>query len=261
MMLSAFRRHRSPQPTADYAPPPGLNSVALTHVGRVRRVNEDRVLDCPERGLWAVADGMGGHSAGDVAATIVVRALAGLTSAAAPISADTIEAALQQANRAIGATDTGSGVSGSTIAGLHIDRDTFHVFWAGDSRVYRYRDGVLTQLSHDHSLVQELVDAQALPAESAASHPRANVITRALGVGPVVELECRTGTLQHGDRFLLCSDGLSGQLSDASMSDLLTSPIDEAARALVEAALAAGGHDNLSVVLVDYSGGNEPKAR
>ena len=257
MMFSAFRRTRTPAPTPDPIPCPGLRSVALTHVGRVRRVNEDRVLDCPDRGLWAVADGMGGHSAGDVAATIVVRALAALTSAADPITADLIEDALQQANRAIGSSDTGSGVSGSTVAGLHVNGDTFHVFWAGDSRVYRFRDGVLMQLSHDHSLVQELVDANALPAASAASHPRANVITRALGVGPLVELDRRSGALLPGDRFLLCSDGLSGLVCDDAIRQQLCAPIDEAARSLVDAALAAGGHDNLSVVLVDCPGGGD----
>lgn len=242
-LLSPFRKIDQESPAGRTA----IRSCARTHMGRVRAVNEDRLLDMPERGLWAVADGMGGHSAGDVAAALVVAELEGRMAA----SDGDVLAALDSANRRIRDRGGAGGmVSGSTVAALRIDGDRFSLFWAGDSRVYRFRDGALERLSHDHSLVQALVDAGTISAESARRHPQANVITRALGTAEHIEIETAAGRLMPGDVFLLCSDGLSGSIDDADIATQLALPIEIAADLLLSLALAAGGPDNISLVLV-----------
>ncbi|MBV9842513.1 MAG: serine/threonine-protein phosphatase [Sphingomonadaceae bacterium] len=228
---------------------PTIRSCARTHAGRVRAINEDRLLDRPERGLWAVADGMGGHSAGDVAASIVIRALADVAGGEQAISCDAVLDALRDANAAIHARSSDA-VSGSTVAALHIERSRFTLFWAGDSRVYRLGEHGLERLSRDHSVVQALVDSGAIAPEQARHHPQANVITRALGTGDAVDIEVAAGTVSPGDVFLLCSDGLSGFVPDDMIALHLTLPIEIAADALLSDALAAGGADNITLVLV-----------
>ncbi len=235
------------------APPaePGTHSVARTHVGRVRTVNEDRVFDCAPRGLWAVADGMGGHSAGDIAAQAIVDALRALADDPAAFDDDAIEARLLDAGRRIHAEAAGSTrVSGSTIVALHIDEREGTLFWAGDSRAYRVRDRRIEQLSRDHSLVQELVDSGALAAEQAGRHPQAHVITRALGAMPCVAVERRTIDVRPGDLYLLCSDGLTRGHADPALLDYLGEPLGTIADELLGDALTAGGADNISLVLV-----------
>lgn len=225
-----------------------LQSAARTHIGKVRTVNEDRILDCPDQRLWAVADGMGGHSRGDRAATGVVRALASLTTHA--ITSRAIGTALNAANDEILAHSLQGETCGSTVAGLHIDCGLCTLFWAGDSRIYRLRRGRLQLLSHDHSYVQQLTDAGLLSPDEARRHPQANVITRAVGISPHLEIDYAVCELLDDDKFLLCSDGLSSMIEDKRIGTLMQPDIRAAAEGLVNCALKAGGTDNISLVLV-----------
>ena len=233
------------------AAPAAVRSVARTHLGLVRSVNEDRLFDRPDRGLWAVADGMGGHEGGDIAATTAVRALERVANRPGRIAIDDVEQALDDANLHIFEDFGRKGSSGSTVAGLLIGDGKATVFWIGDSRVYRYRGDRLELLTHDHSLVQDLVDAKVLAPDQARGHPNAHIITRALGVGEAMRLEARSLPLAAGDRFLLCTDGLWGMVPDPAIAALIPGDEAEAAARLTSAALDAGGRDNLALILVD----------
>lgn len=231
-----------------------LRSAARTHIGHVRTVNEDRILDCPAHQLWAIADGMGGHSQGDRAATVVVRALACLADDAQPITSGSIGTALSSANKTI--WDLGNAQTcGSTIAGLHIAGTLCTIFWAGDSRIYRLRGGRLQRLTRDHSHVQQLTDAGLITAAQARNHPQANVITRAVGVSPVLEVDYEFSELIEDDMFLLCSDGLSSLVEDNLLEQLIEPDIAHASTRLLDQALRAGGTDNISLILVHSARG------
>jgi len=234
--------------------PPEHRSQSRSHVGRARKVNEDRVLDRPDRALWAVADGMGGHRGGDIAAEIAIAALRDLADDPAPITEAAIAAALRQANAAI--LERGAavgGVIGSTVVVLHIADSVAHLFWAGDSRAYRAEAGAWRQLTRDHSFVQELLDQGLISHGDAENHPRAHVITRALGVDAEVELECRSLPLLGNDVLLLCSDGLSRSLAAETPDDL--DRFDrQIADFLLDAALRNDGSDNISFVVVSATG-------
>ncbi|VVT24536.1 conserved hypothetical protein [Sphingomonas sp. EC-HK361] len=237
----------------DDAATPTLTSGALTHVGLVRQVNEDRLLDRPDRGLWAVADGMGGHGGGDLAAT---RAMEALQAAAdAPeITCASVRAAIDTANATIVAENARTGgQSGATIVALRIEGSSADILWAGDSRAYRIRAGRAEQISHDHSVVQDLVDAGLIAAEDAERHPRAHVVTRALGVGPAVDIAHRHVDVLPGDRFLLCSDGFSRSLPLADLAREVTRP-GQTGRELLRRAVERDGSDNVSLVLVTVGG-------
>lgn len=221
-----------------------VRSTHRTHVGRVRQVNEDRVLDRPDRRLWAVADGMGGHSAGDRAAAAAIDALDALPE---PITAPALLRALQAANRSI-AAEAERGGSGTTIVAAWAEAMRLRLFWAGDSRAYRVRDGRAVALTRDHSLVQELVDGGLLSEAEAERHPQANVVTRALGVAPDVAIETAECDLVAGDLILLCSDGLSRSLGPRDFAPGLDLGI-QADRLLMNA-LQRDGSDNASLVLV-----------
>lgn len=205
------------------------------------------MLDRPDRGLWAVADGMGGHSAGDVAAAITVEALEALANASAPITAASVQQALLDANARIMARRS-SGGSGTTIVALLAQNDEASLFWAGDSRAYLIRGGDLRRLTRDHSVVQEMVDAGLLSEGQAVNHPRANMITRALGIAPDPQIETAGLKLMPGDRVMLCSDGLYRSLR---AEDLLPDAmIDAIAHRLMLNSLQRDGSDNSSLVLV-----------
>ncbi|WP_068094591.1 PP2C family protein-serine/threonine phosphatase [Novosphingobium rosa] len=225
-------------------------SAARSHVGHVRKINEDRLLDCPERGLWAVADGMGGLHGGDVAAELVIGALRQLVRQPAPVTASMIAEALQQANAAIltRGRDTG-GMIGSTVVVLHIEADRATLFWAGDSRAYHCGAGAWTQLTRDHSVVQELLDAGLIDRDQARRHPKAHIVTRALGVAQALEIAQMTHTVAPGDRLLLCSDGLTRMLDTQDF----TSDVDigTAADTLLMQALHRDGSDNISLILIE----------
>jgi serine/threonine protein phosphatase PrpC len=228
----------------------GFRSISRSHVGRVRKVNEDRVLDRSDRALWAVADGMGGHRGGDIAAEIAIAALRGLADDPAPIDCAAIQRALERANGEILARGGGAGgVIGSTIVALHVDRGEAHIFWAGDSRAYEALGGGWRQITRDHSLVQELVDQGLIDSVQAGRHPQAHVITRALGVDAGVQIDSVSFAVRQGDILLLCSDGLSRSL-DPDMRGTTHAPGEQDADRILAEALERDGSDNISFVLV-----------
>jgi serine/threonine protein phosphatase PrpC len=232
-----------------------FDCVSRTHVGLKRKVNEDSILVRTERGLWAVADGMGGHEAGDVASTMVTDALRAL-----PIVYgldDTVEAAVDALRRVNGelirlarSEDDRSRTIGTTVVGLAIADGNFRCFWVGDSRAYRIRHGQIRRLSRDHSLVQDLVDAGMLNSADAEKHESANVITRAVGVSEELEVDSATGEAAPGDIFLLASDGITRVVEDSELlEELANGSLEAAADKLVELVLARGAPDNLSMVI------------
>ena len=238
-------------------PAPGAApvSAAATHQGKVRPDNEDAYLEAPEIGLWAVADGMGGLDAGEIASAKVIDALR--TVPAEPdLDARMAEVArrLDDAHGAVRAMmDTGTvGSLGSTVAVLLIAGDAYTCLWAGDSRIYRLRGGGLQRVSHDHSYVQELVDSGTISADLAPFHPMRSIVTRCLGATDAFEPERRGGQVAPGDRFLLCSDGLTEMLPDVDIVEILTGRnAADAVAALIDATLDRGAVDNVTAVVVD----------
>jgi serine/threonine protein phosphatase PrpC len=232
-----------------------IESASGTHVGGVRKHNEDACLDRPDLGLWVVADGMGGHQAGDVASRLIIDSLGTMATPTDAVSFITeVRTRLKDSNSRLLEEARSRGadaVVGSTVVALLAFGAFFACLWAGDSRLYRYRKGEFLQLSRDHSQVQEMVDAGMLTPEAAEHHPYANVITRAVGTAPELELDKLTDRLAPDDIYLLCSDGLSKMVSDDEIADILhRSPLMKAPQALIEAALARGGKDNVTVITV-----------
>lgn len=233
------------------APQWKITASARTHIGLVRAVNEDRILNRADCGLWAIADGMGGYSRGDVAADAVIHALAQLANAAGPVTADQLCTALREVNRLVHAFPLDStGHSGSTVAGLQISGQQAFFFWAGDSRIYRHRQGGLEAMTHDHRVVQEMIDAGVLDPRSARDHPHASVITRAVGAHPTLSLALLHDSVECGDTYLLCSDGLTDLVDDDRIGSILNLAPFDAADTLLNAALLAGGRDNVSMIVV-----------
>lgn len=229
-----------------------FRSAGLSHVGLVRSTNEDAWLARPDIGLWAVADGMGGHARGDVASATIVSALARL-----PAPADArghlhgVETALKAAHAELQRLAAGTcDICGSTVAVLLAFDRHFAVLWAGDSRVYRLRAGRLELLTRDHTLVQAMVDQGQLPPEAARLHPLRNRITRALGMPGPLELERCQGEIRPNDMFLLCTDGLTSHLDDEALAARLAAEGVQAGSILIQATLTAGAADNVTVVLV-----------
>lgn len=227
-------------------------SVARSHVGRVRAINEDRVFDCPDHGLWGVADGMGGHAGGDIAAQTIVTALRALVAGEGAPDAPALIGAIHAANAAIVARNGALGSdAGSTVVAAQIAPDaTATIAWVGDSRAYLVRGAAVRQLTHDHSFVQDLIDAGLLSVEAAVRHPRANVVTRALGVALALDVATVVVKLLPGDLLLLCSDGLSRSLHDGDL--LAAGSLDALADTLIANALARDGSDNTSLVAIRY---------
>jgi serine/threonine protein phosphatase PrpC len=233
-------------------------SAARTHVGTVRRRNEDAVLERVEIGLWAVADGAGGHQRGDYASSRIIAALRHVNPAlSGPSLVEEVKGSLAEVNhevRAKAATIGSNALIGSTVAVLLIWDEQSCCLWAGDSRLYRMRAGRLHQLSRDQSHVQDLVDRGEILPEAAAAHPMSNIVTNLIGAFDQLVLEERRDRLQPGDILLLCSDGLSSALRDAEMAHILTgSPLAAAADRLIEQALDQGARDNVSAVVVEYT--------
>jgi serine/threonine protein phosphatase PrpC len=230
---------------------------AATSVGRVRQVNEDSYLAVPP--LFVVADGMGGHGAGDLASRIAIEEM-NACAALRPLFAEAVLTTLEQANRHIIERDAANRM-GTTVTGLAAletaeGGDRLMVFNVGDSRVYRLSGNGLEQLTVDHSEVQELVLAGVITREQARTHPRRNVVTRALGSDTGLLPDHWLLPVIGGDRYLVCSDGLFGELPDEVILPLLCvgSP-QQAAEALVAAANDAGGRDNVTAVVVDIDSG------
>lgn len=224
-----------------------------TDVGKVREHNEDSLLQRPDAGLWAVADGMGGLERGEWASAEVVAALR-----AAPISGGFDEDArraadaIHAANRRIHAESEASGERmGSTVVALLVNGRRFAVLWAGDSRAYLLRNGQLHRLTRDHTQVQELVDGGLLSPDDAVNHPMSHVLTRATGVEPGLEIDAIADEAEVGDVFLLCSDGLHGVVSDAEIGLTLgMERLPAACDRLIQLVLSRGGPDNVTLVAV-----------
>jgi serine/threonine protein phosphatase PrpC len=236
-----------------------FEQAVRSHAGCRRKNNEDAFLCRPDVGLWAVADGMGGHAAGDVASALVIQQLANVTGtdSIAALQAAT-EAALAGANRDIYQLSRDEGrTMGSTVVTLAVARDGFCVLWAGDSRAYLLRDGAVCPLTRDHSLVQQLVDSGDLTPEAALSHPNSNIITRAVGHVPKLEIEHGAAAKpKPGDIFLLASDGLTRLLGEEEMAEAMaTSDLESLADRWVETALERGAPDNVTFILVRLRSG------
>jgi PPM family protein phosphatase len=234
---------------------------SATDVGRVRSGNEDAFLaDLP---VLAVADGMGGHAAGEVASALTVAALSDLVGRE-DLSVEDVVRQLGLANARIldsarrhrEQEGMGTTVAGVALIGGSDGGRQWAVFNVGDSRVYESTPSGLVQVTVDHSLVQELVDVGVLTAQEAAHHPSRNVVTRSLGWEPMVDVSVSTRPVTAGQRLVVCSDGLSDELEPQALEAVLGAcpEADQAARALVQAALSAGGHDNVTVLVVDVSG-------
>lgn len=240
-----------------------LSVGAATDVGRVREINEDSAL--AQGAIFLVADGMGGHAAGEVASGIVVDTMRELADREELLS-DEIVDHLARANDAIHeevAADPAKAGMGTTAAGLAVvtvgGTDHWAVFNVGDSRVYRYLDGGLTCLTVDHSEVRELMDAGVITAQEARTHPMRNVVTRSLGTAGRPQVDVWVFPPFATERFVICSDGLSNELEDDEIAEVLAEHpgAQAAAEALVRAAVEAGGRDNVTVVVVDLEGVND----
>jgi len=228
---------------------------AATHVGKVRERNEDCYLVRPEIGLWAVADGMGGHESGDLASRLIVDTLNMIepqaTAAELLASCENHIALANQRLKQIGRAR--GGVVGATLAALLASEDHYACVWSGDSRVYLVRAGAILQLSRDHTEVQELVTAGTITAEEAQHWPGRNSVTRAIGVFDKPDLEVSSGALLDGDSFVICSDGLTRHVSDREiLTRASNGPAQAACDTLVSLALDRGGLDNVTVVVVRY---------
>ncbi len=234
------------------------SSAGRSHVGMVRAINEDACLVLPEVGLWAVADGMGGHEAGDIASQMIVETLQQIPSPKGWRDLlDSTRERLREVNRRLreeSAQRYQNRTIGSTVAVLLIHETQCACLWVGDSRIYRLRNGQLQQLTRDHSHVQELVDQGLIPPEDAHRHPLANVITRAVGSADELLIDEAVYPLQSGDVFLLCSDGLNKTVSDEEIARLLAHSnqnCQEAVKAFIHLALMRDASDNVTTVVVN----------
>ena len=232
-------------------------SASKSHVGMVRQVNEDACLDLPENRLWVVADGMGGHAAGDYVSSLIVDSLRSVPlgrsleeySAALRNDLIRINAAVREETANRGVTMMGSTVVVFAARGLR-----GVCLWAGDSRLYRLRDGVLESISRDHSYVQDLQDSGLLSEADARTHPRSNIVTRAIGVEAQLDVASVDLLIAPGDSYLLCSDGLNKTVEDHEIRDVLSHDApDEIVRSLVHLGLNRGAPDNITTLVVKVS--------
>jgi len=234
-------------------------SAARTHVGAVRQRNEDAVLERAEIGLWAVADGAGGHERGDYASRRIMAALNELhPRPSSPPLVEYVRESLAEINlelRAEAAAIGPNALIGSTVVVLLAIKIQSCCLWAGDSRFYRMRGGRLVQLSRDQSHVQNLVDRGEIAQEAAATHPLGNIVTNLVGASDALVLEERRDSLEAGDILLLCTDGLNRAITDAEIASILGGgPVVDAADRLIEHALSRGARDNVSAVVIKYQG-------
>lgn len=261
--MTSNRNHGS-QPQLTRAAQLTLEHAAASHVGR-RDNNEDALCVVPEHGLFAVADGMGGYAGGEVASAIVANTLqrcfsgalagtgtstggSGRVDGGDDSGAQLITMAVRQAHEDVRAKKVGAlAEMGSTVAALVVRDGHAVIAHVGDSRVYRLRDGELAQLTCDHSLAEEM---RAAGGHVGADFPYRNVITRAIGMREGARVDVVVSSLEAGDVFLLCTDGLTEGLDDDDLAALLTAPPRTAAPALVRAAYDAGGRDNITAVVV-----------
>ena len=230
-------------------------SAGLSDKGHVRGYNEDAFLDAPSRSLWVVADGMGGHSAGDFASRMLVTRLGALQASDTVAGyVDAVEKEIWTVNDLLCQEAQQRKVSliGATVVVVIGFKDFVVCGWAGDSRIYRYHDKKLERISRDHSTVQEMQDAGQLTEAQARDHPHANAITRAVGVEQGVFMDWKIATYDVGTQFLLCSDGVTKELDDTTLENLLSQNLAPplAADRVVRAALEQGGRDNTTAIVL-----------
>jgi serine/threonine protein phosphatase Stp1 len=232
-------------------------SCCRTTTGRQRRVNEDAYLSLDDLGLWLVADGMGGHTRGDVASRLIVESFEGMTR---PDSLENfafeVKARLAMANQRMRDEARTAGfdqLMGSTVVAFLVYKREWMCLWAGDSRAYLLRDGRLTQISRDHSVAEELVQRGELRRDQATSHPSASRITRAVGAQDQLVVDQYRSFLRDGDAVLLCSDGLTKEVSDDEVAAIMDDyDCDEASEELVELSLERGARDNVTVAVIRF---------
>jgi protein phosphatase len=228
-------------------------STAETNIGTVRKVNEDDFYDAPQAKIWCVADGMGGHARGDVASQMITENLYELVSKKRhALSVASINECLCHVNsKLVELSKEHQSIVGSTVVVLFFDGNKAHFIWAGDSRIYRLRNNTLSRVTRDHSQVEDMVDAGLIKPEEAENHPRANVITRAVGASKHLELSVKTLDLDPSDQYFLCSDGLNKVMSDTEIEHALISmPTKSITSRLIEVALARKARDNVTVIVV-----------
>lgn len=250
-----------------------LDVAGLTHVGMRRPHNEDNLLLLPEQRVFIVADGMGGHASGEVASRVAVEEVASFyerthqdAEATWPYRMDhrrsyeenRLLTSIRHANArifALAQKEARYQKMGTTIVGIAFSETMMHVAHVGDSRAYRFRDGALVQLTEDHSLLNDYIKAKPMTQAEIDKFPHKNVISRALGMGDDVKVDAGRDDLRAGDQYLLCSDGLSGMIKDSAIARILglALALDLKAQGLVDAANAAGGADNITVVVAQIS--------
>lgn len=229
-------------------------SCGLTTIGTVRKHNEDSYLTLPDEGLWVVADGMGGHQKGDIASKTIVDAyndFKPLRTLSQTI--DDLEDRVLKVNSILreGVEDDPRNIMGSTVAMMYAWKKYAFFLWAGDSRIYRYRDQHLIQISHDHSFVQESVDKGAMLPEEAAVHPSSNIITRAVGVHEDLFIEMDYCEAKPGDKYLICSDGLFKDVTLNHIAEKMEEIPYKASEGLIKMALDNQANDNVTVIVVE----------
>lgn len=253
---------KQPEPAVASASKPAeaskLTVAARTDIGKVRRTNQDALIESAADCLWGVADGMGGHNGGETASAGARDGLIELLNGKDP-EQGSLRTAIGAVNRRLflqqKENESLSGM-GTTLTALWLSKSCVYIGHVGDSRAYRLRDGELEQITDDHSVVAELVRSGMLTREQAATHPMRNVITRAVGTEEGIEIDLLCEERRAGDVWLVCSDGLYGMVDDGRIADILkANKPDQAADLLIEAALEGGGRDNVSlVILLDKEG-------
>ncbi len=239
----------NPSPTLHWS------SAALTHIGNVRKINEDACLNRPDMGIWVVADGMGGHNAGDLASYTIVKNMGVLSE---PTNLEEFmshaDNRLHLVNRYLiqeSAKQNNDNVIGSTVVALLAHGKHAGCLWAGDSRAYLCRNGEIQQLTKDHSLVEQQIEQGMLRREDAEKSPVANVITRAVGAEIPLKLDSITFNLVPGDTILLCSDGLYRDISNTELHTILTDQnCQDAVQTLIDLALERGARDNITAITI-----------
>lgn len=232
------------------------SSFGITDKGKMRKHNEDAMLNKPEIGLWAVADGMGGHQAGDMASQMVVNSLNKICQRM-PLDQyiDNIEDNLAKINKRLvekAKEFKNQTMIGSTVVGMIAYQIFCAFFWVGDSRLYRMRNGTLRQLSVDHSQVETYIQKGLLNREEAATHPNSNIITRAVGASDNLYIDFDIQEMQKADRYMLCSDGLTKHLHDLEFENMLAQGnAKDVCNKLIQLTLERGAGDNVTVIVID----------
>ena len=237
-----------------------ITSADTTHPGKVRTRNEDSLISLPDQSLWAVADGMGGHQSGDFASQTITRNLSlfqqqeSLSDSVLLLEENVLNSnsIIREKAKKLGPNAT----IGSTVVCVYIWQQYLFAFWAGDSRLYRYRDNKLERLTEDHSYVEELVKLGHIQASDAEKHPAANVVLKAVGIDDRLYLDFDCFEIQENDVYILCSDGLYKDLEEGAISSVLENnsiDVEQLNDDLLSSSLAGGGTDNTSIITLKVS--------